>query len=136
MLAYDHEYLYLGLSVSRPKDTATRSSRNRGRANGELADQDRVELVIDVDRDYATYYKFTIDHTGRTAESCWHDATWNPEWFVASGGDESAWTAEAAIPLARSPPSRPAKPPPGPWACSGPCPASGFNRGRSRPAQT
>jgi hypothetical protein len=25
--------------------------------------------------------------------------TWNPEWFVASGGDDKAWTAEAAIPI-------------------------------------
>ncbi len=99
MLAYDNEYLYLGLSVSRHPGYRYQKFEKPRPRDGDLADQDRIDLLIDVDRDYATYYKLTIDHTGRTAESCWHDATWNPEWFVASGGDESAWTAEAAIPL-------------------------------------
>jgi hypothetical protein len=98
MLAYDDEYLYLGLSVSRQESYRYQSFDKPRPRDSELSDQDRVELLIDVDRDYATYYKFTIDHAGRTAESCWHDAAWNPEWFVASGGDETAWTAEAAIP--------------------------------------
>ncbi len=108
MLAYDSEYLYLGLSVSRHESYRYQKFEKPRPRDSELSDQDRVELLIDVDRDYATYYQFTIDHTGRTAESCWHDATWNPEWFVASGGDETTWTAEAAIPLsalATTPPS-------------------------------
>lgn len=100
MLAYDHEYLYLGLSVSRHAGYRYQKFEKPRPRDSELSDQDRVDLLIDVDRDYATYYQFTLDHTGRTAETCWHDATWNPEWFVASGGDETAWTAEAAIPLA------------------------------------
>jgi hypothetical protein len=55
--------------------------------------------LLDVDRDFATYYRLAIDERGWTHESCWHDATWNPSWFVATGGDDKAWTAEAAIPL-------------------------------------
>jgi hypothetical protein len=99
MLAYDNEYLYLGLSVSRNEGFRYHKFDKPRPRDSELSEQDRVDLLIDVDRDYATYYKFTIDHTGRTAESCWHDVTWNPEWFVASGGDDKAWTAEAAIPI-------------------------------------
>jgi hypothetical protein len=62
--------------------------------------RDRVHFLIDLDRDWATYYRLSIDHRGWTSEACWQDATWNPNWFVASHSDETAWTAEAAIPLA------------------------------------
>ena len=65
----------------------------------DLADQDRIELFIDVDRDFATCYRLAIDHRGWTGESCWQDPTWNPNWFVAPGSADGAWTAEAAIPL-------------------------------------
>lgn len=100
MLAYDDEFLYVGLSCTRaPGFHYDTSDRPRPR-DPDLSDHDRVELLVDVDRDFATYYRLAIDHRGWVAESCWHDATWNPGWFVASGGDENAWTAEAAIPLA------------------------------------
>ena len=80
-----------------------------------MSRQDRVELLLDVDRDYATYYMLVVDHRGWTAETCWHDPTWNPGWFVATGGDEKSWTAEAAIPLAELSAARAH---PGPWACT------------------
>ena len=99
MLAYDNQYLYLGLSVSRNEGFRYQKFDKPRPRDSELSEQDRVDLLIDVDRDYATYYQFTIDYAGRTAESCWHDVTWNPEWFVAAGGDEKTWIAEAAIPL-------------------------------------
>ncbi len=119
MLAYDEEFLYIGAQLLRGPNaftTARRASRptSPARAMLDLADHDRVELLIDVDRDYATFYRLAIDHRGWTGESCWHDTSWNPTWFVASGGDEDAWTAEAAIPLAEL-----AVEPPGPkttWA--------------------
>jgi hypothetical protein len=100
MLAYDEEFLYLAVSCTRASGVRYQSSNKPRPRDADLSDQDRVELYLDVDRDYATYYKLVVDHRGWTGESCWHDATWNPTWYVASGGDEHAWTAEAAIPLA------------------------------------
>ena len=44
-----------------------------------LDDQDRVELLIDIDRDFVTYYRLTIDHRGWTGEACWGDQSWDPE---------------------------------------------------------
>jgi len=67
--------------------------------DADLASRDRVELYVDLDRDYATYYRLAIDHRGWTAEDCWGDATWNPKWFVAAGSADGSWSAEAAIPL-------------------------------------
>ncbi len=100
MLAYDEEFLYIGISSSRAEAFHYQDSNRPRPRDANLELQDRVELLVDVDRDFATYYRLTIDHRGWTGESCWHDATWNPTWYVAAGGDEQAWTAEAAIPLA------------------------------------
>jgi photosystem II stability/assembly factor-like uncharacterized protein len=101
MLAYDDEFLYVGVSCTQAAgfkyDEKSAATRPR---DPELADQDRIELLLDVDRDFATYYRLSIDHRGWTGESCWQDPTWNPNWFVATGGDDGTWTAEAAIPLA------------------------------------
>ena len=63
--------------------------------------------MFDVDRDYASFWSLTIDHRGWPAESCFGDATWNPQWFIAAGGDEQYWTVEAAIPLAELGPKKP-----------------------------
>jgi hypothetical protein len=54
---------------------------------------------LDLDRDFATYYRLAVDHRGWTADDCWGDTTWNPTWFVASAVAEGEWTIEAAIPL-------------------------------------
>ena len=57
-------------------------------------------MLIDVDRNYATYYRLAIDDRGWTNDSCWGDSTWDPKWFVAVRWDDDGWTVEAAIPLA------------------------------------
>jgi photosystem II stability/assembly factor-like uncharacterized protein len=100
MLSYDDEFLYVGASCSRAPGFHYDAAGGPRPRDPDLSDHDRLELVLDVDRDFATYYRLAIDHRGWVSESCWHDATWNPAWFVAAGGDEKAWTAEAAIPLA------------------------------------
>ncbi len=100
MLAYDAEFLYLGVSCTRAAGSKYAKSPDQPRPrDADLSDQDRVELLLDVDRDYTTYYRLVIDQRGWTCESCWQDTNWNPQWFVASGGADGTWTAEAAIPL-------------------------------------
>src|SRR5207249_344892 len=53
-----------------------------------------------LDRDYSTCFRLDVDERGCVYEDCWDDKTWNPQWFVAVHGDETAWQLEAAIPLA------------------------------------
>ena len=55
--------------------------------------------MIDVDRDFAriTVWR-SITAAGR--RKLLGGRHWNPSWFVAHGGAEGTWTAEAAIPLA------------------------------------
>jgi hypothetical protein len=112
-LACDEEYLYVAASCQRPPGgrVAARSAAaqesphsqrvesDRRARDADLIPHDRLELLLDIDRDYATFYRLAIDHRGWTAESCWGDTTWNPEWFVAADSDERAWRIEAAIPL-------------------------------------
>jgi len=67
--------------------------------DADLESHDRLELLIDLDRDYATYFRLAVDHRGWTAESCWGDRSWNPQWFVAVSSQPKSWSIEAAIPL-------------------------------------
>ena len=104
---YDDEFLFIAVSCQRvpgSKPTAETGVRTR---DTDLASQDRVEILLDIDRDYATYYRLVIDQRGWTNDACWHDRTWDPAWFVASGGDEHYWTAEAAIAWSELVPEKP-----------------------------
>lgn len=98
LIAHDAEHLYLAVRCRRmPGDESTVPSGARPR-DADLSAFDRVDFCLDMDRDYATYYRLTVDRRGWTAESCWGDTTWNPQWYVAAGGDETTWVVEAAIP--------------------------------------
>jgi len=103
MLAYDAEFLYVAAhcreapagGAAAPADPAAPRQRD-----ADLSAHDRLEILIDVDRDYTTYYRLAIDHRGWTGDSCWGDSTWDPRWFVAAKRGDGVWTVEAAIPLA------------------------------------
>ncbi|MGD9720439.1 MAG: YCF48-related protein [Pirellulales bacterium] len=100
MLARDDEFLYVAASCTRAEGFAYAASDAPRPRDPDLSAQDRIELLIDMDRDFATYDRLVIDHRGWTSESCWGDKTWNPTWYVAHGESDGAWTVEAAIPLA------------------------------------
>ncbi len=108
MLAYDAEFLYVGLSVPRLEGAPLDRPENRGRTHdADLSRHDRVSISLDIDRDYTTWYEFRIDQRGWTSESCWDDRRWNPTWFVAANTDDTAWRIEAAIPWAELTPMPP-----------------------------
>ncbi len=99
MLAYDDEYLYVGLSCQRAESFRYEPSDAPRTHDAPIDRHDRVELLIDVDRDFVTHYRLVIDYRGWPAEDCWGDTSWDPAWYIASGQSDDAWTAEAAIPL-------------------------------------
>lgn len=98
-LAYDTEYLYLGVRCRRVPGVAYPTTEEPRPRDPDLNGHDRVHLYLDLDRDWVTFYHLTVDHRGWVAEDCWGDATWNPTWFVAAHAEQDRWTAEAAIPL-------------------------------------
>jgi photosystem II stability/assembly factor-like uncharacterized protein len=107
VLAFDDEYLYIAVSCVKAPGVDYAKEDTPRTADTDLTTRDRVTLLLDVDRDYASVWQLTIDHRGWPAESCFGDATWNPQWFIAAAGDDQYWTAEAAIPLAELSPKKP-----------------------------
>lgn len=99
LVARDSDFLYLALRCRQPKGAQDPTDTRPRPRDADLASRDRVEFFLDLDRDYATYYRLAIDDRGWTAESCWGDRSWDPTWFVASRWADGTWTAEAAIPL-------------------------------------
>ena len=99
MLAYDREFLYLAVQCRQAPEAKYAATEGPRPRDPDLSAHDRVDVLIDLDRDFATYYRLTVDHRGFTGEGCWGDRTWDPDWFVAAKKAEGTWTAEAAIPL-------------------------------------
>jgi hypothetical protein len=98
MFSYDDRYLYVAVKCDHPAGKKVEPVAKRTR-DADLSGHDRVDVLIDLDRDYQTYYRFQIDHRGCLAEDCWGDRTWNPKYHVAFHSTDAGWTAEFAIPL-------------------------------------
>jgi photosystem II stability/assembly factor-like uncharacterized protein/tetratricopeptide (TPR) repeat protein len=96
--AFDDDNLYIAVVCRHPAGMKKEKLERRTR-DMDLRAFDRVSILIDLDRDYQTYYQLQVDQRGGVAEDCWGDRTWDPRWFVAVDSDETGWTAEIAIPL-------------------------------------
>ncbi len=109
-LAYDDAFLYVALLVGRePSIEYPPASRTRQR-DSDLDRYDRVELQIDIDRDYATAWQLTIDHRGWANECFLQNESWDPTWYIGVAPEESArdpWVVEAALPWSSLGGSRP-----------------------------
>lgn len=104
MLAHDDAFLYLAMVCRESPTTHFTPATGPRQRDADQSGHDRVELYLDLDRDYVTAYRLVIDARGWAGESCWGDPSWNPKWYVAAARSESpghsaTWTAEAAIPL-------------------------------------
>ena len=107
-LARDEEYLYVAVQATKVSGVEYPIVEQLRSYDSDLRKFDRVSLWLDLDRDYTTGYRLTIDSRGWTGDACWQNKSWNPRWFVAPGEDNNYWRAEAAIPwaeLATSPPA-------------------------------
>jgi hypothetical protein len=107
MLACDEEFLFLAVRCRKPTGVEYRQTAGPRPRDSDLGARDRVEFLLDVDRDYSTYYRLTVDHRGWTGEACMGNIRWNPTWYVAAAGDQEHWTAEAAISWEELVPLRP-----------------------------
>jgi hypothetical protein len=99
-LGYDEAFLYIAVQCPKAIGVDYQGDDSPRPRDADLTQRDRVALRLDLDRDFTTAYQLTVDHRGWTGESCWNDAAWNPNWYVAVASDESSWAVEAAVPLA------------------------------------
>ena len=107
LLAFDERYLYLASRCAKFTGNSYETDSRPRTYDADLSSHDRVEISLDLDRDYESSYRLTVDHRGWTNDSCWLDRSWNPRWFVAARQDDGSWTFEAAIAwseLTRTPP--------------------------------
>ena len=93
----DGEFLYFAVRCGHPPGETAPAAKVRTR-DADLQRNDRVSILLDVDRDYATCFHLQVDQRGCVLEDCWGDRTWDPRWFVAVHREPTAWTAEIAIP--------------------------------------
>lgn len=100
MMSWDDDHLYFAGRIDRiaAKPLAIDESVDRLRDTSHQG-IDRFELALDVDRDYSSALVLKVDERGQTSDACWHDRSWNPEWFVATESDETSWRFEIAIPI-------------------------------------
>jgi photosystem II stability/assembly factor-like uncharacterized protein len=97
-LSYDKDFLYLALTCRHPLDRHVPPAKVRGQ-DANVRDYDHVSLLLDVDRDYSTYFRLEVDQRGCVSDDCWGDKSWNPHWFVAVKSEPGCWRIEAAIPM-------------------------------------
>ncbi|MHC4879577.1 MAG: YCF48-related protein [Planctomycetota bacterium] len=99
-LSYDDQFLYFAASVPLEPGTQGVEPQLAGRRHdSDHTGFDRVTLWLDVDRDYATSYRITVDQRGQVSEACWEDSRWNPKLHVAVDADAARWRIEMAIPF-------------------------------------
>jgi hypothetical protein len=96
-VSHDSDFVYLAVRCGHPEGATTEPAVEKAR-DKDLRANDRVSVMLDLDRDYATCFHLQVDAAGRVAEDCWGDRTWDPRWFVAVKREANAWTLEAAIP--------------------------------------
>ncbi len=97
-LAYDREFLYLAFRCQHPEGSRVEPVKSRPH-DADLRPYDRVSLLLDLDRDYSTYFHLQADQRGCVYEDCWGDQGWNPNWYVAVHSETTSWQIEAAIPI-------------------------------------
>jgi hypothetical protein len=99
---YNQTHLFIAMQCRKAVGVDYAADSRPRPHDGDVAAHDRVRVLIDVDRDYASWFELVVDSRGWTADACWGDPAWNPTWYVARGEtpDGAAWTIEAAIPLA------------------------------------
>jgi hypothetical protein len=109
-LAYDREYLYVAAICEKPPGAPSPAANGPRPRDAAVDADDHIALRLDVDRDYASYYELLIDSRGWSADRCWGDSAWNPEWFIAANelnADGGMWIVEIAIPWSELTPAPP-----------------------------
>ncbi|MDD5598471.1 MAG: carbohydrate-binding family 9-like protein, partial [Victivallaceae bacterium] len=102
---YDNNNLYLGFKCFESQINKLHKKPRNYDDNGVWQD-DCVEIFIDADNDYSTYYHFMVNCLGsRADEKAWGraqikcDSGWNADWQAKSHIDRNFWSAEIAIPF-------------------------------------
>lgn len=98
-IAKDEEYLYFAAYCPKRRGVQYDPIRKKRPRDAHLEAHDRVQLNLDINRDYQSWWSLTFDNRGWTIDALNEDQNWNPKYYVASKSDAQVWSIEAAIPL-------------------------------------
>jgi hypothetical protein len=120
-LLYDRENLYLGVKCNESKMNGLVAAVRFH--DGNVWNDDCIELFLDPTHDHETYYQFAVNSLGAQYDARGFDRMWNCQWQAAASLGQDAWYVEVAIPFAA-------------FGLSTPAPDSlwGFNLNRERNA--
>lgn len=111
-IAYDREFLYFAARcpLNRVPNVKQSSHSKEGPARDRPEiEEDCIELLLDIDRDWHSFFRLAVAPDGSILDACAGDLTWDPKWYAAVGSEEGAWTVECAIPLSALTPYPPEK---------------------------
>ena len=105
LCAHDDRFLYVaGVCPfgSLTSNVSSPSGENATQRNHDISlhGADRVCIRIDTDRDFLTWFQFSIDSQGNLEDSLNDLKAWNPRWYATSAMKAHGWNFEIAIPLA------------------------------------
>jgi hypothetical protein len=116
-LAYDEEHLYVAAEAETVGSFPIAGVKNDD--NRMIVYDDAVELLLDVNRDQQTYYRFVVNGRGKVLDGMgfnasasgidffqqghldnlrWFDETWDANPKVQTGFGDNQWSFEMAIP--------------------------------------
>lgn len=97
--AYDDDFLYIAIECKR-KDVEEVNPLQRARTHdSDLSGTDRVEFLLDTDRDYNSAIELAVADDGRTFDRCMGQKQYNPKWYVFVKPEPTQWIAEIAVKL-------------------------------------
>jgi len=96
-LSHDDAHLYVGARCHEPWLRSVQSRITQ--RDGEVWNDDSIEILLDVNRDTKTYRHFAVNADGILYDGKQRDAGWNSSALAATALEEEAWTVEMAIPI-------------------------------------
>ncbi len=105
--AWDAQFLFIAAACVHPTAVDHAPQSGERRRDVDLSQHDRLTLRLDIDRDYATHWKLSVDVNGSANDALNHDASWNPKWFLDTSSDHLRWAFEVAIPWDQISPAPP-----------------------------
>ncbi len=97
-LLYDDENLYIAFNCLESKNygLVVKCAEH----DGDVWGDDCIEVFVDANRDYTSYYHLTVNAMGTKRDGLEHKpADWNPKWKAATAVGTNHWNVEICIPF-------------------------------------
>ena len=95
-VCYDEDYYYLAVRCYEPFLDMLKTDANR--RDGELFEDDSIEIFIDTNRDRKSYYQFIVNSAAIVYDAIGFDSSFDTNVKAATSKDENSWIIEVAIP--------------------------------------